>query len=114
MVWSNPAELPDQGHTAGDHDHGDDHVAEDPLVDPVISLRNKDGVEISDDLVNYHGGKPGRFLGVELDGRFQWRFREHFAFDLEGALLFPGNALHDEHGQATRSVLVQGRTTFWF
>lgn len=83
------------------------------LVDPVQTLRSDDGATIEDDLVNYNGGRPGRFYGVELCGRFQWRFREHFAFDLEGALLFPGDALEDENGRAVRGGLVQGRTTFW-
>jgi hypothetical protein len=84
------------------------------LVDPVSSLRLRDGVRIDDDAVNYNGGKPGTFYGIELDGRFQWRFEEHFIFDLEGAILFPGDAFEDENGQAVRSVLVQGRTTFAF
>ncbi len=88
--------------------------APDGLVDPITSLRFRDGVSIEDDLVNYHGGKPGNFYGVELDGRFQWRYEEHFYFDLESAILFPGDALEDENGQAARSVLVQGRTTFLF
>lgn len=84
------------------------------LVDPVQSLLNRDGVTIQDDLVNFAGGKPGHFYGTELDGRFQWRYLDHFAFDLEGALLFPGNAFQDANGYAVRSVLVQGRTTFFF
>ena len=40
--------------------------------------------------------------------------REHFLFDLEGAVLFPGDAFYDENEQAVRSVLIQGRTTFVF
>jgi hypothetical protein len=84
------------------------------LVDPITTLQNRDGVEVEDDLVNFNGGKPGNFYGVELDGRFQWRYRDHFIFDLEGAILFPGDAFHDENEQAARSVLVQGRTTFAF
>ncbi|HEY4120348.1 MAG TPA: hypothetical protein VGM56_20925 [Byssovorax sp.] len=83
------------------------------LIDPVASLKARDGVSIQDDLVNYVGGKPGSFYGVELDGRFQWRFMEHFAFDLEGAVLFPGDALQDVDGYAVRSSLVQARTTFF-
>lgn len=84
------------------------------VVDPVNSLLQRDGVTIEDDLVNFAGGKPGSFYGTELDGRFQWRFEEHFAFDLEGAILFPGDAFQDVNGDAVRSVLVQGRTTFFF
>lgn len=84
------------------------------LVDPIESLKRRDGREVEDDLVNFHGGKPGTFYGVELDGRVQWKFMDHFLFDLEGAVLFPGDALEDENQQASRSVLVQGRTTFVF
>lgn len=84
------------------------------LVDPMQSLLQRDGVEVEDDLVNFHGGRPGNFYGVELDGRVRWTYMEHFLFDLEGAVLFPGDALQDENGQAVRSVLVQGRTTFVF
>ena len=84
------------------------------LVDPTESLKLRDGTEIEDDLVNFNGGKPGNFYGVELDGRMQWKYAEHFLFDLEGAVLFPGDAFYDENNQAVRSVLIQGRTTFVF
>ena len=77
--------------------------------DPIASQQRKDG-----QLENFVGGKPNQFYGTELDGRVQWRFVEHFAFDLEGAILFPGSALQNIDGYATRSVLVQGRTTFFF
>jgi hypothetical protein len=83
-----------------------------PVIDPVASLKARDGVTIKDDLVNFVGGKPGNFYGVELDGRFSYRFMDHFIFDLEGAILFPGNALQDVDGYAVRSTLVQARTTF--
>lgn len=82
--------------------------------DPVQSLLQRDGQEIEDDLVNFVGGKPGTFYGTELDARFQWRFVEHFALDLEAAVLFPGDALEDENGQAVNAFLTQGRTTFFF
>lgn len=85
-----------------------------PVVDPVASLLARDGVEIEDDLVNFAGGKPGQFYGAEIDFRAQWRFLEHFAFDLESAILFPGDAFQDKNGDAARSVLMQGRTTFFF
>jgi len=85
-----------------------------PVVDPVTSLLARDGVEIEDDLVNFAGGKPGQFYGAEIDMRAQWRFLEHFAADLEGAIMFPGDAFEDKNGDAARSVLVQGRTTFFF
>jgi hypothetical protein len=79
-----------------------------------FSLRNRDGIEIEDDLVNFNGGRPGDFYGIELDGRFQWRYLERFLFDLEGAILFPGDAFYDENEQAARSTLIQGRATFVF
>jgi hypothetical protein len=84
------------------------------LVDPVQSLQDKDGATIEDDLVNFVGGVPGNFYGVELDARFQWRVLDHFALDLETAVLFPGDALQDVNGQAVNSYLGQARTTFFF
>ncbi len=84
------------------------------VIDPVQSLTHKDGQTIEDDLVNFVGGKPGSFYGVELDGRAQWRLYDHFALDLEGAVLFPGDALRDVNGNASKSMLIQGRTTFFF
>lgn len=82
--------------------------------DPIQSQQRRDGRTIEDDLVNFAGGKPGTYYGTELDGRIQWRFKDHFIFDLEGALFFPGSALQDANGNAVRSVLVQGRTTVFF
>jgi hypothetical protein len=84
------------------------------VVDPVQSLQGKDGATIEDDLVNFAGGPARQFYGVELDGRFQWRLFDHFALDLEAAVLFPGEALQDENGDAVNSWLTQGRTTFFF
>ncbi len=88
--------------------------APEPVNDPVASLQGRDGETIEDDLVNFVGGAPGQFYGVELDGRFQWRFRDHFALDLEGAVLFPGSAFQDINGQAVNSFMTQARTTFFF
>lgn len=85
-----------------------------PVVDPVQSLLRRDGTVLEDDLQNFAGGKPGNFYGTEIDLRGRWRFVEHFALDLEGAILFPGDAFEDVNGDAARSVLVQGRTTFFF
>lgn len=85
-----------------------------PVIDPAASLLARDGLTIQDDLVNFAGGKPAQYYGTELDGRVQYRFIEHFAADLEGAVLFPGAALQNQDGYAVRSVLVQGRTTFFF
>lgn len=88
--------------------------AAEPTIDPVTSLQRRDGNLIQDDLVNYAGGKPGRYYGTELDGRVRLRFIEHFQLDLEGAVLFPGDALQNADGVAVRSVLLQGRTTYFF
>jgi hypothetical protein len=84
------------------------------IVDPVQSLQGRDGLSIEDDLVNFVGGKPGDFYGAEIDARFQWRFLDHFTADLEGAVLFPGDALEDVNGHAVTSFMVQGRTTVFF
>ena len=84
------------------------------VVDPIVSLQHRHGVDIGDDLVNFAGGKPNRHYGTELDGRVQYRFMDHFTADLEGAVLFPGSAFEDANGDATRSFLVQGRGTFFF
>ncbi len=88
--------------------------APEAVVDPVQSLLRKDGAILDDDLRNFAGGKPGKYYGTEIDLRGRWRFVEHFALDLEGAILFPGDAFEDVNGDAARSVLVQGRTTFFF
>lgn len=85
------------------------------VVDPIASQQRKDGLAIEDDLVNFEGGNPDkRYYGTELDLRIQWRFMDHFAADLEGAILFPGSALQDVNGDAARSGLVQARGTFFF
>lgn len=85
-----------------------------PSVDPMNSLLARDGLTIQDDLVNFAGGKPGNYWGTELDGRISYRYLDHFIFDLEGAVLLPGDALRNQDGYAVRSVLLQGRTTFFF
>ncbi len=88
--------------------------AAEPVVNPIASLLAKDGLVIQDDLVNFNGGKPGNYWGTELDARISYRYLDHFLFDLEGAILLPGNALRNADGYAARSVLLQGRTTFYF
>jgi hypothetical protein len=85
-----------------------------PVVNPIASLLAKDGLTIKDDLVNFNGGKPGKYWGTELDARISYRYLDHFVFDLEGALLLPGDALRNADGYAARSVLLQGRTSFYF
>jgi hypothetical protein len=84
------------------------------VIDPIATLQRRDGVRIDDDLVNFAGGRPGRYYGTELDLRIQYRLFDHFAADLESAVLFPGSALEDANGDAVRSVLFQGRGTFFF
>ncbi len=100
--------------------------AESPVIDPVASLQSRDGLSIEDDLVNYVGGpsvvreRPGgpwvgrQYYGTEIDARVQYRMLDHVNFDLEGALLFPGDALQNKQGEAVRSGMVQGRVTAFF
>lgn len=85
-----------------------------PVVNPIASLQRWDGASIQDDLVNFAGGKPAKFYGTELDGRIQYRFLDHFLLDLEGAILFPGDALKNQDGYAVRSGMMNVRTTFYF
>jgi hypothetical protein len=84
------------------------------VVDPIASLQRRDGLTIQDDLVNFAGGKPARYYGTELDGRISYRFLDHFLLDLEGAVLFPGDALKNQDGYAVRSGMMNVRTTFYF
>ncbi len=84
-----------------------------PLIDPIASLQNHTSVNYKDNEVNYVGGKPGRFYGTELDLRLQYRYLEHFLMDVEGAVLFPGDALQNADGYAVTSWLLQTRATFF-
>ncbi|MBX3218500.1 MAG: alginate export family protein [Labilithrix sp.] len=84
------------------------------LIDPIASLQRRDGNRLDDDLVNFVGGRPGRYYGTELDLRVQYRMYDHFVADLEAAVLFPGSALEDANGDAVRSWLGQARGTFYF
>jgi hypothetical protein len=84
------------------------------VFDPIATAERRSSGQYQHIVVNYNGGVPGNYYGTELDGRAQWRYLDHFAFDLEGAMLFPGSALVDEDGHAVRSFMVQGRTTFFF
>lgn len=85
-----------------------------PVTDPVMSLLNEDGIEIKDDVVNWHGGKPARYYGTELDLQVEWRYQKYFLWTVEGAVLLPGDALKDESGDAVPSFLVENRFTFLF
>ncbi len=89
-------------------------VAPAGVVDPIASLEhNPAAPHFNNGIVNYVGGAPDRFYGTELDARVQYRLFDHFAADLEGAVLFPGSALEDANGDAVRSFLVQARGTFF-
>jgi len=85
-----------------------------PVVDPVMTLLSEDGKEIDDDAVNWHGGKPARYYGTELDIQVEWKFKDYFLWTVESAVLFPGGALKDESGNAVTSFLVENRFTFLF
>ncbi len=85
-----------------------------PVNDPVQSQLAKRGPRIDNDLVNFNGGKSASFYGYEVDARIQYRFQEHFAFDLEGAVLFPGDAFQDVNGYAVTSYMGQARSTVFF
>jgi hypothetical protein len=84
------------------------------VVDPLRSIQRRDGNRIEDDLVNFNGGAPNQYYGTELDLRVQYRMFDHFAADIEGAVLFPGSALEDANGDAVNSFLGQARGTFFF
>jgi hypothetical protein len=85
-----------------------------PVTDQVMSLLNEDGKEITDDVVNWHGGEPARFYGTELDLQVEWRYQKYFLWTVEGAVLLPGEALQDESGDAVPSFMVENRFTFLF
>ena len=61
------------------------------VVDPIATAQRRSAGTYQYIDVNFNGGAPGNYYGTELDGRIQWRYLEHFAFDLEGAVLFPGD-----------------------
>ena len=84
------------------------------VVDPVMTILAEDGDRIDDDAVNYHGGKPGSYYGTEVDLQVEWRYRDLFTWTVEGAVLFPGDGLEDENGDAVNSFLVENRFLFVF
>lgn len=84
-----------------------------PVVDPIGTILAADGLEIADDAVNFHGGKPASYWGTEIDLGLSVHPVPGFQLDLEGAYLFPGAALQDEHGLAARSFYVGTRLTFF-
>lgn len=84
--------------------------APEPLVDPVRSSPPAPGTAG----VNLRGGAPGRYYGTELDLRARLAIHARCLFDLEGALLDPGDALADAAGRAATAALVTARGTVAF
>lgn len=84
------------------------------VVDAIQTALNDAGGPIEDNAINYHGGVPARFYGTELDLQLGYKFRENFFWTVEAAVLFPGAALYNEHGLATRSFLVENRFEILF
>ncbi len=89
-------------------------AAQGGVVDPILTSLNEDGARIDDDAVNFHGGTPARYYGAELDWQVGWKFKDHFQWLVEGAVLFPGSAIYDANGNATRSFLIENRFVFNF
>lgn len=83
-----------------------------PAVDPIQSILAQDGENIDDDLINYHGGKPGNYWGTEIDVGLEYRYKDYFGLILEAGVLFPGDALHDENGEAVMSWMFESRFEF--
>ena len=81
-------------------------------VDPIQSILAWDGENIDDDLLNYHGGRPGNYWGTELDIGLEYAYRDLFGLILEAAVVFPGDALHDENGDAVMSWMLESRLVF--
>ncbi len=82
------------------------------VVDPIQSLLLWDGEQISDDAVNYHGGRPAGYWGTEIDVGAEWTYKKMFEVAVEAAVLFPGSALEDENGDAVTSWMFETRFTF--
>ena len=84
------------------------------LIDPIITTIQADGNEIADDAVNFHGGAPGSYYGTEVDVQLGWKFKRHFEWLVEGAILFPGNSLQDENGDAIAPFFFENRFVLSF
>ncbi len=84
------------------------------VVDPIMTSLAEDGNRIDDDAVNYHGGRPARRYGTEIDLQLGYAFKDNFFFIVEGAALFPGPALWDENQDAVNSYLVENRFVLAF
>lgn len=88
--------------------------ADRPVTDPIRTLLAWDGDAIGDDALNYHGGRPSKYWGTELDLGLEWRHRDLFEAVVEAAWLRPGSALEDENGDALDAFSVETRFTFAF
>ncbi len=84
------------------------------VIDPIITSINDVTSDVADNAVNFHGGRPARYYGTELDVQLQYRFKENFFWTVEGAMLLPGEGLWNEHGMAVRSFLVENRLEYIF
>ncbi len=84
------------------------------LIDPIITTLQADGDRIDDDAVNFHGGAPGDYYGTEVDIQLGWKFKKHFEWLIEGAILFPGNSLQDENGDAVAPFFLENRFVLSF
>ena len=85
-----------------------------PVVDPITTILRGDGTSVEDDKVNFAGGKPASYWGTEIDVGLTLKPVPGFLIDLEGALLFPGPALEDEHGDAVKSYFGNIRLTYFY
>jgi hypothetical protein len=83
-----------------------------PVTDPIQTLLAFDGDEISDDRLNYNGGKGGNYWGTEIDLGVEYRYLDFFEVALEAAVLLPGSGLEDENGDAVTSYMIESRFTF--
>jgi hypothetical protein len=88
--------------------------SDEPVVDPVATSLREDGNEISDDALNFAGGKPGNFYGVEYDAQVQWTYEDFFVWTVEAAHLRPGDAFEDRNGLAVPASMVENRFEFLF
>lgn len=83
-----------------------------PALDPIATIMASDGNEVTDDAVNYNGGKPGNYWGTEFDLGVSWLYRDVFQTVVEAGVLLPGDAFHDENGEAVPSWMFETRFTY--
>jgi hypothetical protein len=83
-----------------------------PAIDPIATIMASDGNEVADDAINYNGGEPGNYWGTELDLGISWLYRDVVQTVIEAGVLFPGDAFHDENGEAVPSWMFETRFTY--